>query len=193
MTNAYSAIRPTLLFSVLWNCGFHSNPIGSFLLMANSFFANSEFFDGDVLRPLSHIRGNWEITWNGLDDKYEKEEGSYAKLVNELILEIDNANPPAKYHDNEDRLAQYTKTHLKWNIRKEGNRWVGMDYHSIIEQGGFHDIDEKELVQAAAGRIYAARLRGQNHFDKMEESHRRILATVLSIILYHRSDDDNCQ
>jgi hypothetical protein len=78
---------------------------------------------------------------------------------------------------------------LKWPIYKEGNRWVG-DYRSIIEQGGFDDLDEKDLVEAAAGRIRAAIDRGQGHFEQMEESHRTILARVLSAILYHRDAPD---
>jgi len=56
----------------------------------------------------------------------------------------------------------------------------------ILEQGGFHDINETELVQAATGRIQTALDLGQLHFDEMEDSHRKILAGVLCIILYHR-------
>jgi hypothetical protein len=51
--------------------------------------------------------------------------------------------------------------HLKWPIRKEGKRWVGSDYNAIIQQGGFDDLDEKDLVLAAAGRIRTAIDRGQ--------------------------------
>jgi len=67
---------------------------------------------------------------------------------------------------------------------------VGDDYWSIIEQGGFVDLDEKDLVELAAGRIRAAIDRGQGHFDEMEESHRSILARVLSVIGYHRDTPD---
>ena len=42
---------------------------------------------------------------------------------------------------------------------------------------------------AAAGRIRAAVIRGQTHFDQMEESHRRMLAALLLVILYHRTPD----
>lgn len=152
-----------------------------------SFFAHSDLIDHGVLRPLSHISENWELTWDAEAQKYEEEEHSYAKLLNQLIAEIESTTPPSKYHDNEDRLAEYTKKHLNWNIRKEGSRWVGSEYGAILEQGGFSDIDQNELILAAAGRIHAARIRGQNHFDEMEESHRRMLADVLTIILYHRT------
>lgn len=67
---------------------------------------------------------------------------------------------------------------------------VGADYDSILEQGGFHDIDEANLVAAAAGRVRAALERGQMHWDDMEDSHRRMLAAVLSVILYHRAPLD---
>ena len=154
------------------------------------FFAHSDLIDYEVLRPLSHIRPYWELTWDSIRMNYRGEEGSYAGLLNRLIEELDNTTAPTKYHDNEDRLAEYTKKHLNWNIRKEGHRWVGEDYKAIIEQGGFHDLDEGELMLAAAGRIHAARIRGQVQYDQIEESHRRMLAAVLTIILYHRTEPD---
>lgn len=153
------------------------------------FFDYSEAYslDAMVLKQLEHIRGNWELMWDHDEDKYLEEDNSYAALLNSLIEELGSVTPPEKYHDNEDRLAEYVKDRLGWNISKVGNRWVGVDYLSILEQGGFSDDDEKDLVLAAAGRIVAARDRGQMHFDEMENSHKKILADVLSIILYHRS------
>jgi hypothetical protein len=153
----------------------------------NPFFANSDLLDREVLRPLSHIYGNWELDWNKETNEYMAEEGSYASLLNKLIAEIDSTSPPARYHDNEDRLAEYVREHLKWKIHKEDNRWVGEDYEWIIEQGGFDDLNEQHLIQAAAGRVRAATDHGQKHYDEMEESHRLMLAAVLSIILYHRT------
>ena len=157
----------------------------------DDFFANSEFLDYEVLRPLSHIKGNWELTWDRINQRYVEEDDSYAGLLNVLIAEIVNATPPARYHDNEDRLAEYVRTNLKWPIYKVGNRWIGDDYRSIIEQGGFDDLDEENLVLAAAGRIRAAIDRGQQYYDDMEESHRRMLAAVLAVILYHRTPPDS--
>jgi hypothetical protein len=153
----------------------------------NTFLADSNFLDEDVLRPLSHILPNWELTWDEASQKYFEEKDSYAAVLNGLISELDSVTPPMRYHDNEDRLAEYVIKHLKWPIRKEGERWVGVNYDAIVEQGGFHDVDERDLVLAAAGRIRAATERGQQHFDDMQESHRRMLAAVLSIILYHRT------
>ncbi len=75
-----------------------------------------------------------------------------------------------------------------WKIQKVGNRWEGEDYPFILEQGGFDDIDQEELLHAAAGRIKAAIARGQLHFDEMEWFHRKMLADVLAMILYHRAD-----
>jgi hypothetical protein len=157
----------------------------------DDFFANSEFLDYEVLRLLSHIKGNWELTWDRINERYLEEDDSYAGLLNVLIAEIENATPPARYHDNEDRLAEYVRTNLKWQIYKVGNRWVGNDYRPIIEQGGFDDLDEENLVLAAAGRIRAAIDRGQQQYDDMEESHRRMLAAVLAVILYHRTPPDS--
>jgi hypothetical protein len=153
-----------------------------------SFFQRSELFDHQVVRPLSHVLPNWELTWDDSTNRYEEEEDSYAKRLNELVDEFGQTVPPKKYHDNEDRLAEFTKKHLKWNIRKEGGRWVGEDYATILEQGGFNDVDQHELVLAAVGRIHAAKSRGQIYFDDMEQSHREMLAAVITIILYHRTD-----
>ena len=44
------------------------------------FFANSERLDVEVLRPLSHIRGNWETTWESEAGKYLEEEDSFASM-----------------------------------------------------------------------------------------------------------------
>lgn len=150
------------------------------------FFDNSGLLDYLVLRPLSHIRENWELTWDNENEEYEREEDSFAGTLDELILELAKTTPPAIYHTNEDVLAGYVKKHLNWSINKVGNRFEGEDYEMILEQGGFHDINESELIQAATGRIQAALDRGQFHFDDMEDSHRKILAGVLCIILYHR-------
>ena len=155
-----------------------------------SFFANCGNLDIEVLRPLSHILPNWETTWDSAKQKYSEEEGSYAAQLNALIDELGAATPPAKYHDNEDRLAEYVIKHLKWPIRKEGGRWVGESYDVILQQGGFNDLDERDLVLAAAGRIRAAIDRGQKHYDYMEDSHRRMLAAVLMTILYHRTHQE---
>lgn len=151
------------------------------------FFSNSELLDYLVLRPLSHIKGNWEVSWDEGKQEYETEEESYAKLLNHLIEELSRVNPPSRYHDNEDCLAEYVKSNLNWNIKKIGGRWVGEDYAAILEQGGFDDIDEENLILVSAGRIKAAIDRNQIHFDDMEQSHQKMLADVLAIILYHRT------
>lgn len=165
-----------------------------FTKMDNSiieYFENSDSLDYKVLRQLSHINMSWELIWDEEAKEYVREEGTFASILNDLIIEIAETIPPEKYHDNEDALAEYVITHLKWKIHKEGNRWVGEQYESILEQGGFADIDEKNLVQAAAGRIRAAIDRGQVHFDDMEESHQKMLAAVLAIVVYHRDNLEN--
>jgi hypothetical protein len=158
-----------------------------------SFFARSSFLDIEVLRPMSHIQPHWELTWNPEEEKYIESNDSYAAVLNALIAELDVAKPPAKYHDNEDCLAEYVVEKLKWPIRKNGNLWVGANYISIIEQGGFYDLNERDLILAAAGRIRAAIGRGQLRYDDMEESHRLMLGAVIAVILYHRTpfDGDN--
>lgn len=151
------------------------------------FFSWSDLFDHMVTRQLAHVKPDWELTWDHDEKSYETEDDSYAELINDLVVEFSKLDPPKKYHDNEDRLAEFCKESLNWNIKKVGNRWIGLDYASILEQGGFRDIDERNLCLAACGRVKAAIDREQLHFDDMEEFHRKILADVVAIILYHRS------
>lgn len=152
------------------------------------FFSWSDLLDHMVNRELSHIRGNWEMSWDHVESQYEPEEDSYAAILNSLFKKMSELDPPRKYHDNEDRLAEYLQRNTQWNIHKVNSRWVGAPYEIILEQGGFSDIDQMQLMLAAAGRVRAAIDRGQLHFDDMEESHRYMLAIVIIIILYHRED-----
>jgi len=152
----------------------------------NGFFGDSGLLDHMVLRPLAHVRGGWELSWDGKSNSYEEEPDSFAGLLNGLIAEVAAIDPPTRYHDSEDRLAEYVQKNLNWGVYKVGTRWMGADYDAILEQGSFGDIDQGELLLAAAGRIRAAQDRGQLRFDDMEASHQRMLAAVLSIVLWQR-------
>jgi len=148
----------------------------------------------EVLRPLSHIRGNWDLYIDSESRRYIEEEDSFATLFNALIDELAVTQPPLRYHDNEDRLGEYVQRHLNWKIKKSGSTWVNQDgsrlhssdYLALLEQGAFDYQGIHNLVLAASGRVHAAIQRGQMHFDDMERSHQIILAGVLGAILYHR-------
>jgi hypothetical protein len=151
-----------------------------------AFFSRSGTLDHDTLRPLSHIRFNWELTWCRETQAWRAEDDSFAGDLNRLIDDLARTSPPARYHDHEDRLAERVIANLGWPIRKENGRWIGEDYDAISEQGGFDDIDQHDLLLAAAGRIRTALDRGQLEYDDMESGHRLILGAVLAVILYHR-------
>jgi len=153
-----------------------------------SFFKQSDSLSYLVTRQLSHIKCNWELIWDPEKQEYFPEEDSYAELLNQLINDLNAVNPPSRYHENEDCLADYVISNLKWNIKKVRGRWVGQDYAAILEQGGFNDINQENLILAAAGRIKAAINRKQLNFDEMELSHQKILGNVLACILYHRTN-----
>ena len=162
------------------------------------FFAASDFMEHEVLRPLSHIRGNWELIVDQETGCYMDEEDSFAWLFNYLIGELAASNSPARYHDSEDRLGEDVQRSLNWNIRNENGVWVNAegnrlhpsDYLAMLEQGGFKTGGDRDLVDAAAGRIRAAINHGQKHFDDMERGHQVILAGVLAAILYHRESHE---
>lgn len=90
-----------------------------------SFFADSQWVDRLVFwPPLSHVRPNWELTWDTESNQYSPEDDSFSDLLNTLISELENTSPPSKYHDNEDVLASYVQQRLNWGIKKQGNQWV---------------------------------------------------------------------
>ena len=150
------------------------------------FFAWSNWLDSFVLRPLSHIAMNWEASWDHETKRYEPEDSSFAEDLNIVIELIVNCPRPLKYHEHEDVLVQLFMGELKWPIQKRGGRWIGADYHFMLEQGAFRDLDQNNLIVAATGRVHAALDHGQNHFDEMEDGHLNMLAALLSIIIYHR-------
>jgi hypothetical protein len=152
------------------------------------FFAWSDSLDRAVLRPLSNIKLNWELMWDHDEKRYQPEEGSFAGDLNALIDCISAAPRPDRYHDNEDVVANYLASQPGSTLRKEGGRWKGDDYFSILERGGFRDIDQRQLRLAAVGRVCAAIEHGQRHFDEMEEGHREMLAIIMTIILYHSAE-----
>ena len=103
------------------------------MIDAKKFFGQSDLLDRLVLRQLSHIKHNWELVWDDENEKYEPEEDSYAEKLNQLIEELGRVNPPQKYHENEDCLAEYVVANLHWQINKVNGRWVGADYVRILE------------------------------------------------------------
>ena len=75
------------------------------------------------------------------------------KSLTSLLKSWHGSIHPKVHHENEDCLAEYVIDNLNWKIKKVNGRWVGEDYAVILEQGGFNDIDQKNLILAAAGRI----------------------------------------
>lgn len=153
------------------------------------FFAHSEYLDGMVLRPLSHITMNWEASWDCEESRYAPETESFAADLNEVIEQIAMSPRPARYHDHEDTLAEEVLTELHWPIQKKGGRWVGEDYQAILEQGAFSDVGQTDLAAAAAGRVHMAIDLGQSHFDEMDDAHMTMLAGLMTIMIYHRYCD----
>lgn len=165
-------------------------PVTDFSIdQGRAFFAKCQMLDYLALRPLAHMRSNWEITWDASAGRYRVEDDSLAHELNVLIEDIATCEPPASYHEHEDCLAERCRDKMNWPISKVGNRWVGVqDYHAILENGAIPYYDQDDLVLASAGRMKAAMQRGQMHFDRMEKSHRYMLGGVMAIILYWRAD-----
>lgn len=154
--------------------------------MITQFFNDSDSLDYSVTKKLAHIACNWELTWDENSNQYKPEENSFAKMLNELIKDLANNKIPKNFHENEDIIANHVIQFLNWNIFKEGNRWKGEEYAVILSQGGFHDINQMELMKSAAGRINDAIQNEKFYFDEMEEGHHNILGDILAILLYHR-------
>ena len=75
------------------------------------FIDYSDIFDHMVLRPLSHIRGNWELQWNYEKLEFLEEEDSFAKDLNQLLRDIADCKLPCnyRYHASEDIIARLVK------------------------------------------------------------------------------------
>ena len=91
------------------------------------------------------------------------------------------------------RVSHRDQTHAsqlpdleRWDSAHDGSVLCPDDYIALLEQGSFDDVEQKNLVLAAAGRIHAAMHLNQLHFDDLEQSHQYLLAGVLAAILYHR-------
>lgn len=153
------------------------------------FFAWCNWLDYEVLRPLSHAKSNWELQWDHGAKGYEVEDESFAESLNALIDELALTAPPERYHDNEDALAEYLQRDVGWPLTKVEGRWEGAPYAVILEQGGFGDLDQRNLTEAATGRVHLAIRLGQANFDEMEADHQRVLAWALTAVLYHRCMD----
>lgn len=157
--------------------------------MIKEFLSNSEELDIYVTKQLSHIAPNWELTWNEEIDKYIEEEDSFAMLLNKLIGDLEQTEILEDYHEKEDIVARYVNTFLNWDIVKNGKRWEGAEYRTILNQGGFLDENQENLKFCAVGRIRVALQYGQFGFDDMESGHKKILGDILATILYHRWAD----
>lgn len=150
------------------------------------FFAWSDLLDREVLKPLAHIKGGWELWWCRETRRYEHEEDSFAKQLSILIDDIADTAISPRYHDNEDVVANFLASKPGSKISKVNGKWTGAPYGWILEQGGFDDIDQGELLTSAIGRVAVAIELGQMTYDEMEDGHRLMLGDLLTIILYHR-------
>jgi hypothetical protein len=117
-----------------------------------AFFASSSWLDHLVLRPLSHIAPNWEAEWDHEEKRYRSEIGSFADDLNRVVELMATCPRPFKYHEHEDLLVEKVVRKLKWPVQKKGRRWRVADYPAILEQGAFEDIDQRNLISAAAGK-----------------------------------------
>lgn len=55
---------------------------------------------------------------NKKEEMFKLEGNSHAEIINNLIIKLSILALPRYYHDNEDRLAEYCKGSLNWQIHK---------------------------------------------------------------------------
>ncbi|MDG1286323.1 MAG: hypothetical protein P8P30_02025 [Rickettsiales bacterium] len=162
------------------------------------FFARSDWLDYAVLRPLSHVAGNWELTPDG--KFYKAEEDSLADHLNILIDEIAKTHPPISYHYHENSIASQHRDTKDGSVilSKSKNIWLDpitkkpisiAQVGHYIEQSAARGVDDSELVAAASGRVARSISCDVNHFDDLDQGHLSMLAEIMSIILFMRSDE----
>lgn len=163
------------------------------------FFYRSDRLDYTTLRPLSHVRSNWELVGSESGDPlFEEEEDSYAENLNVLIDEIAAASPSYDYHKLENQIAaDYTdaingRYFLKgtlWHDKQTGQPIQKDDVGHMMEQASSGSDDVPGLVLAAAGRIATAMSYSVGNFDDLDRGHMEMLAIDLMTILFRRSDN----
>lgn len=113
------------------------------------------------------------------------EEGHLSEKLIKLIDILATTTPPLRYHDNEDQLAEYLISQ-GWKIKKKGRFWIVDSYEYMLQQGSLsHEVNHIELIYAATGRVAAAIQHGQRSFDDMEEGHKKMLASILTILVFN--------
>ena len=155
------------------------------------FFYKSELLDYEILRGLSHILPNWEIRWNDNTKFIIIEEDSFWNELNKLFHELDvifksNKYIEEDYHKYEDILADYVKDNLNWNIDKINWLWNWADYRSIIEYWWFKDLNQEYLILSLYWRIQKSKFYGIYRYDDLDNWHRKMIANLISVIIYQR-------
>jgi len=166
---------------------------------AAAFFANSDWLDRAVLRPISHVAGNWELTWNTHADRYEPESDSLADHLNVLIHDMAASKPPADYHHYENKLAiSYDDVKSgRFKLNRSRKLWIDTATNlpvskdmvgHMIEQATCGHYDVPDLVLSAAGRVATSLRFGVSHFDDLDDGHLEMLSVIMTDILFRRSD-----
>ncbi len=161
------------------------------------FFGESEWLDRAVLRPLSHIALSWELRRTDTVGVFMEEEDSLAALMNQLILDISRATPPADYHAHEDAVIRLRDgiengtiylERKRWRDRQTGEPLDKSTLGSLMEQASIIYEDIPDLVLAAAGRVATAMKHGDATFDDLDDGHADMLAEILTIIIWVRAN-----
>lgn len=167
------------------------------LTHCETFFENSDILDHAVLRPISHVAPNWELTWDLSSGRYEEEEDSLAAHLNKLIEEISHSLPPQDDHALENQYAINYEGVASGRFHLDGKLWrdrqtgklVNKDFVGhMIEQATCGHYDVPDLVHSAAGRVSTALQFGVDHFDKLDRGHMEMLSVIITDILFRRSD-----
>jgi len=151
------------------------------------FFADSHWIEFYVTRPLQHIAGAYEIDWDEELRQYVPVdvplETTLVSQLNDVLETVEALEPKQGYHDFEDKIL--SSMTARYPLFKIGKLWLGEDYATMLEYGGWQQ--QHGILLAAAGRVRAAKKRGQHHFDEMHEAHRDVLGELLAIAVFYLS------
>ncbi|MFN7310785.1 MAG: hypothetical protein ACK5T0_05370 [Vampirovibrionales bacterium] len=164
-----------------------------------NFFANSDFLDRVVLRPIDHLGYDWELTWDSDKQEYKPEQNSLAEHLNILIRDIASATPEKYYHTLENKWIELFSDVKQGAYKLNSNRlWVDsltdepvpkdMLGH-MLEQATCCYEDIPDLITAVAGRVQTSMGRGKKtHFDQLDNGHMQMIGIIMTVILFRRSD-----
>jgi len=154
------------------------------------------YFDEHVTKPLEHIAGHWELSWDIDNNQFEEEAGSFSPLINQLINELARTPAHKEYHkfvDADLAASKYAANEIalqnkKWIDSRTRKPLTPESIGYFLEQTA-NGWSLRNIILSIASRIRAAQKAGVKNWDELDDGHKDMLAQLIVVVLYMRSSD----